>query len=51
MGKYSSYIRESLRDEANGFFMLANEIAESNRLKRLELKALGVDVDDLGDEA
>ena len=33
----SAYIRDSLRDEANAFFMLANELDERNDLKRLEL--------------
>lgn len=40
MGKYDEFIRKSLRDEANGLFILANEIAEMNRLKREELSLL-----------
>lgn len=39
-GKDSYYLR-----------MIANELAELNRLKRLELHEMGANVDDLGDEA
>lgn len=49
MGKYDEYIRRSLRDEANGYFMLVNEIAEMNRLKRIEINAKYKV--ELGDEA
>jgi len=43
MGKYEEYIEEKaadneLSDELEGLYLIANELAEANRLKRWEIK-------------